>query len=371
MTVVAKFGGSSVKDATAMKRCAAIVASRPEIKVVIISATYQTTNHLEEMARYALTGEWDTCLARIEQMQERHLTLASDLLCHLETREMVKKLCAETRELCQVVSSGKVLTDALMDQIYSIGERLSSTLFCDHLTTLLKEQRPVAFKDARSVLKTSNHFKRAEPLLPETKKAVHELWRSELADQSLIVTQGFIGSTLDGETTTLGREGSDYSAALFGEAIGAKLVQIWTDVCGIATGDPRHVDGAIFLHSLSYEEATLMAENGAKVLFERTLAPAERSGTQVFVGSSLEPSAKGTLIGAMTDIKAGPKGVAYDPVKKTLTVVGHSIHLDQVFMGELIKVGGQWKTLNHQIQRDEASYDDFKIAHSVLLKWLK
>ncbi len=371
MAVVAKFGGSSVKDASAMKRCAAIVAARPEIKVVIISATYQTTNHLEEMARLALAGEWEACLARIESMQERHLTLASDLLCLSSTREVVKNLCHEARELCQVASSGKVLPDSLMDQIYSIGERLSSTLFCDYLTRELKEIRPVAFKDARETLKTSNQFKRAEPLIPETKAAVENFWKSELADQTLIVTQGFIGSTLNGETTTLGREGSDYSAALFGEAIGAELVQIWTDVCGIATGDPRHVDGAIFLSALSYEEATLMAENGAKVLFERTLAPAQRSGTKVFVGSSLEPAAAGTLIGPTEHIEIGPKGVAFDPDKGIVTVVGHDIHLDEKLLQALREDGAQWTSTTHLLQRNSASYKDFKSAHAVMLNWVK
>lgn len=371
MAVVAKFGGSSVRDASAMKRCAAIVAARPEIKVVIISATYQTTNHLEEIARLALAGEWNVCLARIEEMQERHLTLASDLLCLSTTRDLVKGLCHEAVELAQVVYSGKILTDALMDQIYSIGERLSSTLFSDYLKTILKDQRHVAFKDARESLKTSNLFKRAEPLIEETKLAVHSNWQTELDNDTLIVTQGFIGSTLNGETTTLGREGSDYSAALFGEAIGASLIQIWTDVVGIATGDPRHVDGAIFLPSLSYEEATLMAENGAKVLFERTLAPAQRCGAQVFVGSSLEPSAKGTIIGVAEEVHPGPKGVAFEPKTGVLTVVGHDSHLDSELIDALKEVGGDWVPHSHIIQREGASYDDFKAAHSVVVRWLK
>lgn len=369
--IVSKFGGSSVRDAEAMKRCAAIVENNSQIKVVIISATYQTTNHLEEIANLALKKDLEACAQKILAMEERHLRLASELLAPTPVRNHVRELCTEVRQLCQSIAASDELSDATMDQIYSVGERLSSRIFAHLLTTQLKDQRRVAFKDARTVLRTDSHFKRAEPQIEQTRELVQSLWQKELAGPDLIVTQGFIGSTASGLTTTLGREGSDYSATLFGEAIGAKLVQIWTDVCGIATGDPRHVEDSRYLAHLSYEEATLMAENGAKVLFERTLAPAERSGMEVFVGSSLTPTATGTHIGKRADEVLGPKGVAFDPQTKLLTVVGLGLEADSELLSALGKLGGSWKSTRSLIQRSEATYQDFKDVHAFIVSSLK
>lgn len=367
--IVAKFGGSSVRDAQAMFRCANIVEANDRIKVVIISATYQTTNHLEEIARTAL--EKSDFAKKIEAMRERHLSLASDLLAPLEVRNSVRTLCEETHNLCLEVQNSGTITDALMDQIYSIGERLSSLIFADLLKRRLEGKRKVSFKDAREVLRTNSHFKRAEPQIAEIAKLTTQNWSDELKSETLVVTQGFIGSTADGKTTTLGREGSDYSAALFGEAIKASLVQIWTDVCGIATGDPRHVDNWHYLDELSYEEATLMAENGAKVLFERTLAPAERSQMNVFVGSSLESHAKGTIIRTSVNPKLGAKGVAYEPKTKVLTVVGLDVEKDKELEAALQKLGGTWSCARSLYQREDATHNDFKEVHSLVASWLK
>jgi aspartate kinase len=182
-----------------------------------------------------------------------------------------------------------------MDELYSLGERMSSLLVSD-LLRLRMASKKITLIDARTIIKTNSEFNRAEPQIDIIKEKSAELILPYLDEKTIFVTQGFIGEDLLGQTTTLGREGSDYSAALFGETISAGLVQIWTDVPGVASSDPRLVKDARFIPTLSYDEATALATLGAKVLFPTTLLPTKRQNIPVFVGSSLDSSLGGTLV---------------------------------------------------------------------------
>jgi len=291
--VVCKFGGSSVRDASAMRRCSRILKDNESIKLVIISATYNTTNELEEFAGLSLKDVSEG-LAFSKKTWKRHRDLAVELECSPVCYQMIDELEQEASELASMMNSAGHYDKQIMDQIYSLGERLSSAIFADYLNQSLVGT--VSYFDVRSVLHTDNSFGRAVPQTEKIKTSSEEKLRPLLKDSRLVVTQGFVGSCPDGKTTTLGREGSDYSAALLGEALLANEIQIWTDVQGIATADPRKISNAKFIKELCFDEASVLARNGAKVLFPETLEPAKRIDCQVFVGSSLEPNLGGTLI---------------------------------------------------------------------------
>ncbi len=327
--IVSKFGGSSVKDGTAMLRCSYILENNPDIKITIISATYNTTNQLEQVARFSEAQDEASLSAVLNEIETKHLNIAKELFSSNVVYDGLKTLFKEITDLSNQIKTEKAIRLDLMDQLYSTGERMSSLIFSD-LLKLRMPQRKIVFFDAREIIKTNSDFRKAEPQIELIADNAGIKLREHLLDPStLIVTQGFIGEDLNGKTTTLGREGSDYSAALFGEAINASLIQIWTDVEGVASADPRHVKDFKYITNLSYDEATALATLGAKVLFPRTLLPAKRKNIPVFVGSSLRPEAVGTTIMATMDNDFKLKAVTADLIdgEQILSFVGS--HLEK------------------------------------------
>lgn len=326
--IVAKFGGSSVKDASAMLRVSQIVENNPLIKIVVISATQNTTNQLEFISKAATAGDRETLDSLISELTHRHMVIAEELFTSPAARADMQIIFDELKSLCDDIFAEKTCSPKTMDQIYSIGERISSLLVSDLLKLRLAERKPLLL-DARKVIKTNSDFHKAEPQIDLIATHAREELQERLLDDSIIVTQGFIGEDLLGNTTTLGREGSDYSAALFGEAIDASLVQIWTDVPGVASSDPRYVKDARFIAKLSYDEATALATLGAKVLFPTTLAPTKRKDIPVFVGSSLDPKAGGTIITKEQDTLFSLKAVSLLQKKEYSIVSFIGVNLEQ------------------------------------------
>lgn len=324
MLKVAKFGGSSVRDAKAIKRCARILTLDPEIQVVVISATFNTSNELEQIASLASRAlGWEVAL---EQLISRHREIIHDLDC--EEGEWFNSLDNELWELGDLFREEMKIDPARMDQFYSLGERLSSGIVAQYLSHSFLQRR-VEYVDAREFIHTDNCYGLANP--DRGMIADSAPLHMRLTHDSLFVTQGFIGSDGHGKTTTLGREGSDYSATLIGEALNADLVQIWTDVPGIAAIDPKRIPSAPFIKELDYSVAEEMARHGAKVIFSKTLEPVREKGIPVFIGSSLEPDAGGTMIkpGVFSDGFVGIAVIEKDNLYKT-TVVGR-------FNDELLK----------------------------------
>jgi aspartate kinase len=284
---VAKFGGSSVADFAAMSRCADIVLNQPAIRVVVVSACSGVTNLLVDITKFtsvdarlsALTGIENITFAVIAKLQQTAAVLSSVqvLLQRLET--MIKQ-------------QDYVFSAAEKDEILSFGERLSSVLFSQ---VLAERNIAACYFDVRQVMRTDSHFGKAEPNITEIKRLCLEKLTPLLAN-SVVVTQGFVGGNELMQTTTLGRGGSDYSAALLAEALAAEVVQIWTDVVGIFTTDPRLTEQARCIKEISFDEAAEMATFGARVIHPATLLPAIRQNIAVFVGSSREPAAGGTWI---------------------------------------------------------------------------
>lgn len=274
-------------DLTAMKRCASIVSSDPDKKIIVVSATSGTTNLLTELT---IEKSVDARSKIVSDIRKKHLSICADLGNPDSLVEDVESLA---EDLESITSRKQIMTPMLRDEILSFGERLSSKIF----TEVLKKESGsnVKWFDARKVIKTDNHFGSAEPDIPEIAKASSATLQSVLVD-ARVVTQGFIGSEPNGHTTTLGRGGSDYSAALFAEAIDSDVLEIWTDVTAIYTTDPRIVSDARPITEISFDEAAELSVFGAKVLHPATMVPAIRKNIRVYVGSSIHPEKPGTWI---------------------------------------------------------------------------
>ncbi|EKO3778081.1 lysine-sensitive aspartokinase 3 [bacterium 19CA03SA04] len=285
---VAKFGGTSVANFQAMSGCAAIIENNPATKLVVISACSGVTNLLVELANGVQDSQQRAMI--IQQLADIHYTI-------IESLTAPQTVCAEIETILDTVrraaeAAAFEVSKKLTDHLVACGELMSTYL----LTQILRERGVDAVRfDARQVMRTDDHYGRAEPQLAALQSLVTEKLHP-LCQQHVVVTQGFIGADQEGNTTTLGRGGSDYSAALFAEAIQACGLEIWTDVPGIYTTDPRIVAKAAPISEISFSEASEMANFGAKILHPSTLVPAIRHGIPVFVGSSKAPQEGGTWI---------------------------------------------------------------------------
>lgn len=286
--VVAKFGGTSVADYAAMNRCADIVLNNPNTRVVVVSASSGVTNLLVELAQANVTEQQR--LALLKKIAQIQYAIVDCLQRPDDITPVLDRLLSRIDALSQRFQLEP--TKAIADELLSMGEQCSSALFA----AVIRERGVVASAyDVRQVMRTDSLFGRAEPQVATIKMLATERLQPLLATQ-ISVTQGFIGADEAGNTTTLGRGGSDYSAALLAEALNAEAVEIWTDVPGIFTTDPRLAPNATAIAEISFNEAAEMATFGAKVLHPATILPAVRQQIQVFVGSSKAPELGGTWI---------------------------------------------------------------------------
>ena len=297
--IVLKFGGTSVGDAAAIRRTAGIVASRLDRRpIVIVSALAGVTNSLIALAEQAAKGHLIGAIRAVEDLRSRHLEQAELLLGtgpeSADTAAELSAMIDELAHLAEALATLGDLTPRSLDAMASFGEKLSSQLCVAAFT---REGVPAQHVDACEVMITDDTFTRAEPQ-PE---AIAESCRSHVIpivrEGRVPVLGGFIGSARgSGVTTTLGRGGSDYSASLVGAAIKADAIEIWTDVDGMLTADPRVVGHAHVIDRIGFDEASELASFGAKVLHPNTIAPAVRLGIPVLVLNSRRPEGKGTVI---------------------------------------------------------------------------
>ena len=284
-----KFGGTSVADAAAFENVARIVAAqRNSSPVVVVSAMSGVTD--------ALLAATPTSLGPIFS---RHLAAAEQLLQEPESErfaDLVKRAEAQVREQLQADTSSK--HKSIQDAVVSFGEILSSALMAAVLNRRGVEARQV---DARRCIITDDEHSSAKPLLRETFARTQNELRPLLESGVVPVLGGFIAATLQGATTTLGRGGSDYTAALIGAALNVDEIQIWTDVTGVLTADPRVVPEAQTVERLSYGEAAELAYFGAKVLHPKTIQPAIENSIPVRICNSRKPEERGTLVGPQSE----------------------------------------------------------------------
>ncbi|WP_323962370.1 lysine-sensitive aspartokinase 3 [Aeromonas hydrophila] len=326
---VAKFGGTSVANAAAMNNCADVVLANPATRVVVLSASAGVTNLLVALAQGDLdeAGQ-EAQLARLTEIQQAILTELGD------PDDLSDLIHGQLGEIRTMARQAHLHTDAeLADRLIACGELMSTRLF----TELLRQRGVKAcWQDARQLLRTDSRFGKASVDLAATRTLCQAALGPLLGD-SLIITQGFIGADGNGRTTTLGRGGSDYSAALLAEALDAGTIEIWTDVPGIYTTDPRLVTRARPIPEISFVEAAEMATFGAKVLHPATLQPAVRQDIPVFVGSSKDPAAGGTWIRAST--RTNPLFRAVALRRNQVLVTLHSLNMFHAY-GFLAEVFG-------------------------------
>ncbi len=346
--VVAKFGGTSVADYDAMNRSADVVLADPNTRLVVLSASAGVTNLLVALSEGLEATERFVKLDALRKIQ-------FDILERMPNpnviREEVERLLENITTLAEAASLAT--STALTDELVSHGELMSTLLFVE----ILRERSVQAqWFDVRKVMRTNDRFGRAEPDIA----ALSELTAQQLAPrlaEGMVITQGFIGSEAKGRTTTLGRGGSDYTAALLGEALNASRVDIWTDVPGIYTTDPRVVPAAKRIDEITFEEAAEMATFGAKVLHPATLMPAVRSDIPVFVGSSKDPKAGGTIVCKST--KNPPLFRALALRRKQTLVTLHSLNMlhSRGFLAEVFGI-----LARHNISVDLITTSEVSIA---------
>ncbi|MBC7467438.1 MAG: aspartate kinase, partial [Bdellovibrio sp.] len=262
--IVSKFGGTSMGDAACMRRSAE-VSLKQGSNVIVVSATSGTTNLLIELAASAQKkSAWDQTEIILKKITESHLKIARDLGISTVSNTAVELnlLFIELESLAKGIHLLKDCSAKAFDYLQSFGERMSSLLFTDAMMQASRKEKAtkdVRFLDSRTILKTDDQFGRARPLTELVINRATDILMPLLRSGVIFVTQGFIGETLEGNTTTLGRGGSDYSAAIIAEAVSADILEIWTDVPGIATTDPRLCADAKSLKEISFKEASELA----------------------------------------------------------------------------------------------------------------
>jgi len=281
---VIKFGGSSIADFTAMSKCADIVVETLGIKIIVISALATITRLLISLSKQNIPVENKKII--IQEITDRHYQILNFFKNVNKIKNKLNSLLKKAADLADILSTQKDLK--LTAELLALGEQMSSLLF----TALLNERNiPATNFDVRKVLKTNSDFLNAKPNVTEIEKCCGQ-YLIPLCKKQTIVTQGFIGSDTNGDTTILGMESSDYTAALLAEAIRADHFEIWTDVSGVFTADPKIVPHARSIPELSYQEALELTKFGAKVLHPATMQPALRKNIKFCVACNHNPQQK-------------------------------------------------------------------------------
>ncbi len=296
--IVCKFGGTSVADAAAIGRVIDIIAAKRDRQpVVVVSALGGATNQLLDVAHKASQGELLAAVQIIEQLRERHLREAATLLDGApDAEELAHEIGVTFDELAHLAEAFRTLgylTPRSLDTVAAIGELLSSQIVA---AAFRRRGFEADFVDARDVVRTNDFFTKAEPDVDGIAQASRQVLLPLIQRGRIPVMGGFVGATASRVTTTLGRGGSDFSASLIGAAIDAEAIEIWTDVDGMLTADPRVIPTAQLIERISFEEAAELAAFGAKVLHPATIAPAVQRGIPVYVFNSRRPEGKGTMI---------------------------------------------------------------------------
>ena len=317
-TLVMKFGGTSVGSPEALSHAAEIVQdSKADWKriIVVTSALSGVTDMLLESATLASRGEVHFYKEASEKLRRMHYSivdsLISDQTLQVDTRSEIDILVTAFSNLCQAIAVLGEATPRALDAVAAMGERMSVRLLAAVL-----ESRGIAaqFVEAKNMIITDDHYQAAHPDMALTKERVHEVLEPILAQGLVPVVTGFVAGTKDGVTTTLGRGGSDYSAAIIGTSLPANEVWIWTDVDGVMTADPRLMPEARTVPVLTYREVAELAYFGARVLHPKTIRPVIEEGISLRVGNTFNPKHPGTQLVA----ERGPHS---DDVIKAITII--------------------------------------------------
>lgn len=331
---VFKFGGASIKDAAAIKNVAAIIERYKEEKlIIVISAIGKTTNALEKIVA-AYFYKKPAAKQLVDELKKQHLTIIEELFTVKENKEGIAKDIDQLfhRIIIQLNKEPRASYDFIYDQIVSTGELLSSKIIAAYLN-----QQAIATKwlDVRTCIQTDNTYREANVNWKLTEEKIKEKVPPLIKEQ-IVITQGFLGGTIEYFTTTLGREGSDFTAAIFGYVLEAQSVSVWKDVPGILSGDPKLLDNPTKIPLLSYHEAIEMTYYGAKVIHTKTIRPLQNKLIPLIVRSFKQPNDEGTTISAIDTkpsvpiIVIKPKQALIKVTTKDFAFIGEA-HLSQVY----------------------------------------
>lgn len=285
---VYKFGGASIKDAAGIRNVASIIAQSEGELVVVVSAIGKTTNLLETLVKAHFNG-WDETTEIFDDFSKFHLGIAAELFGSDLIPETIPAMLGEINRRLQLPPS--LLYDFEYDQFICYGELLASLIVSHYLEV---SGQPNRWIDIRLSLRTDDKYRDASVNWKWTEMLVNNTF--QFNGTSMYITQGFIGSTVTNLTTSLGREGSDYTAAILAHLLNAESVTIWKDVPGVLNADPKFFPGTVLLKELSYREAIEMTYSGAQVIHPKTMKPLHNKNIPLYVRSFLNPAEPGTII---------------------------------------------------------------------------
>ena len=355
--IIMKFGGTSLQDTEAVSRSLQAVETRlPERPCVVLSAMGKTTNKLLDVARLAQKGDIQEAQKICLELGEYHSEVSRDLLTGERLAETDRKLRGYLEEISKTIQGLYLLgecTPRSQDAITSFGERMSSLVFSQ---ALAEQGHPAALLDSRDLICTDNDFTRASVFEELSFSRIREEVAPRMKSGEVAVLQGFIGSTKEGITTTIGRGGSDYTASLIGAALEVRDVQIWTDVPGILTANPCIVAHVYKIKAISFHEASELAYFGAKVLHPSTLLPAIARNIPVHICDSSRIDEMGTLINADTIPSKTPvKSVACKKGITLLNIYSTRMLLAYGFLRGIFDVFDRHKTVVDVVATSEVS----------------
>jgi aspartate kinase len=358
--VVQKFGGTSVADPAAIRRLIEIVRTARERDgrgpAVVVSAMSGVTDALLGVAAAAGSARPDDALSRVTQLRDRHLAAANDLVPGSENAALTAHIDQAFEQLSAVVRALAVLREVsprTLDVVAAMGELLSSRIIA---AALVHAGLPADWVDARRVIVTNDDHTRAAPQMRETNAALRASVRPLVDAGRVPVIGGFVGATPEGHTTTLGRGGSDYSGALVGAGIDAREIQIWTDVDGMLTADPRLIKSPRLVSRLSFSEAAELAYFGAKVLHPSTILPAVERDIPVRILNSMRPGGEGTLITASPSLDGTPlTGLASKRDVTVIDITSSRMLMAYGFLRRVFEVFERFRTAVDVVTTSEVS----------------
>ena len=353
-----KFGGTSVANFEAITRTIFIIGGKLDQKpVVVVSALSKVTDLLYRISDAAASQDSQLTNELLRELRQRHVSLACELLEQNPMQKegavsRVNEICDSLDALANAVCAVGELSDRNKAVIISNGELLSSTIICFAMNG--KGIR-TAWVDARKMMVTSGSYLKGEPIVDEIAARVPGAIEEAYRGMDAVITQGFIASDLQGEQTVLGRGGSDYSASLIGMSVDAERIEIWTDVDGVRTADPRKVKNTKYLESISFEEAAEMAHFGAKVLHPLTIEPAVKKNIPIYVLNSMNPSGKGTAILRNELIEDGVKSVSFKENIRVINIFSMRMINTSGFLRRVFEIFSENKVSVDLISTSEAN----------------
>ena len=345
--IVMKFGGTSLRDADRMLRAAELVRDqRRRQPVVVVSALAGVTDSLLRGGRLALEGDHSAVEVLVEELRERHEQAGRGLASRSgesweSVRDELEPLLERVAEIYRGIALLGEMSPRVADFLAGQGELLSSRLMA---CACRARELPVAWMDPRDWLITNQEHQRAQPLWESVRERVHSLFSAALKQDRIPVTGGYVGSTAEGTPTTLGRGGSDFSAAILGVCGSAQEIQIWTDVDGMMTADPKLVPEARLLGEVSFAEASELAYFGAKVLHPSTIKPAMEADIPVRILNTLKPEISGTRISATGCAEGTLRAIAIKKGITGITITAPRMLMAYGFLSAVFQVFEKYRT---------------------------